>query len=35
VILLGFVTIANVAAGAIERRLLRWRTLSGTGPIDG
>ncbi|MBC9878708.1 ABC transporter permease [Bradyrhizobium sp. INPA01-394B] len=34
VILLGFVTIANLIAGAIERRLLRWRTLSGSGPID-
>lgn len=34
VILLGFVTTANIVAGAIERRLLRWRTLSGSGPID-
>ena len=34
VILLGFVTVANLIAGAIERRLLRWRTLSGSGPID-
>ena len=34
VILLGFVTFANLVAGAIERRLLRWRTLSGSGPID-
>jgi NitT/TauT family transport system permease protein len=34
VILLGFVTIANLIAGAIERRLLRWRTFSGSGPID-
>lgn len=34
VILLGFVTTANIIAGAIERRLLRWRTLSGSGPID-
>jgi NitT/TauT family transport system permease protein len=35
VILLGFVTVANVLAGALERRLLRWRVLSGTGPVDG
>lgn len=35
VILLGFVTVANVGAGALERRLLRWRTMSGTGPVDG
>ncbi|UWU76479.1 ABC transporter permease [Bradyrhizobium huanghuaihaiense] len=34
VILLGFVTIANLIAGAIERRLLRWRRFSGSGPID-
>ena len=34
VILLGFVTTANIIASAIERRLLRWRTLSGSGPID-
>ena len=34
VILLGFVTIANFLAGRLERQLLRWRSLSGTGPID-
>ncbi len=34
VILLAFVTVANVLAGRLERRLLRWRSLSGTGPID-
>jgi NitT/TauT family transport system permease protein len=35
VILLGFVMIANICAGALERRLLRWRTMSGMGPVDG
>jgi NitT/TauT family transport system permease protein len=34
VILLAFVAIANVLAGRLERRLLRWRSLSGAGPID-
>jgi NitT/TauT family transport system permease protein len=34
VILLAFVTIANLLAGRLERRLLRWRSLSGAGPID-
>ncbi len=34
VILLAFVTIANFLAGRLERRLLRWRSLSGSGPID-
>jgi NitT/TauT family transport system permease protein len=34
VILLAFVTLANFLAGRLERRLLRWRSLSGTGPID-
>jgi NitT/TauT family transport system permease protein len=34
VILLAFVTIANVLAGRLERRLLRWRALSGAGPAD-
>jgi NitT/TauT family transport system permease protein len=34
VILLAFVTIANFFAGRLERRLLRWRSLSGAGPID-
>jgi NitT/TauT family transport system permease protein len=34
VILLAFVTVANVLAGRLERRLLRWRALSGTGPAD-
>lgn len=34
VILLAFVTIANVLAGRLESRLLRWRSLSGAGPID-
>ena len=34
VILLAFVAIANLLAGRLERRLLRWRSLSGAGPID-
>jgi NitT/TauT family transport system permease protein len=34
VILLAFVAVANVLAGRLERRLLRWRSLSGAGPID-
>ncbi|SDJ37549.1 NitT/TauT family transport system permease protein [Bradyrhizobium sp. Rc2d] len=34
VILLAFVTVANFLAGRVERRLLRWRSLSGTGPVD-
>lgn len=34
VILLVFVAAANFLAGRFERRLLRWRSLSGTGPID-
>jgi len=34
VILLAFVTVANVLAGRLERRLLRWRSLSGAGPVD-
>lgn len=34
VILLAFVAIANFLAGRLERRLLRWRSLSGAGPID-
>lgn len=34
VILLAFVTVANFLAGRLERRLLRWRSLSGTGPVD-
>ena len=34
VILLAFVMIANFLAGRLERRLLRWRSLSGAGPID-
>jgi NitT/TauT family transport system permease protein len=34
VILVAFVTIANFLAGRLERRLLRWRSLSGAGPID-
>jgi NitT/TauT family transport system permease protein len=34
IILLAFVTIANFLAGRLERRLLRWRSLSGAGPID-
>jgi NitT/TauT family transport system permease protein len=34
VILLAFVTIANFFAGRLERRLLRWRSLSSVGPID-
>lgn len=33
-ILLAFVATANVLAGLLERRLLRWRSLSGAGPID-
>jgi len=33
-ILVAFVTIANFLAGRLERRLLRWRSLSGAGPID-
>ena len=33
-ILLAFVATANVLAGRLERRLLRWRSLSGAGPID-
>lgn len=35
VILLAFVAVANFLAGRLERRLLRWRSLSGAGPIDG
>jgi NitT/TauT family transport system permease protein len=34
VILLAFVAIANFLAGRLERHLLRWRSLSGAGPID-
>jgi NitT/TauT family transport system permease protein len=34
VILLAFVASANFLAGRLERRLLRWRSLSGAGPID-
>ena len=34
IILLAFVAIANFLAGRLERRLLRWRSLSGAGPID-
>ncbi|MCK1744488.1 ABC transporter permease [Bradyrhizobium sp. 139] len=34
VILLAFVTVANILAGRLERRLLRWRALSGAGPAD-
>jgi NitT/TauT family transport system permease protein len=33
-ILLAFVMIANFFAGRLERRLLRWRTLSGSGPVE-
>jgi NitT/TauT family transport system permease protein len=33
-ILLAFVAIANFLAGRLERHLLRWRSLSGAGPID-
>ena len=34
VILLGFVMIASFLAGRLERRLLRWRALSGVGPSE-
>jgi NitT/TauT family transport system permease protein len=34
VILLGFVMAAGAVAGRLERRLLRWRNPSGTGPSD-
>jgi NitT/TauT family transport system permease protein len=34
VILLGFVVVAGVLAGRLERRLLRWRNPSGLGPSD-
>jgi NitT/TauT family transport system permease protein len=34
VILLGFVMLASFLAGRLERRLLRWRALSGVGPGD-
>jgi NitT/TauT family transport system permease protein len=34
VILLAFVAVANFLAGRLEGRLLRWRSLSGAGPID-
>jgi NitT/TauT family transport system permease protein len=34
VILLGFVVVAGALAGRLERRLLRWRNLSGLGPSD-
>jgi len=34
VILLGFVMAAGALAGRFERRLLRWRNPSGTGPSD-
>ncbi len=34
VILLGFVMAAGALAGRLERRLLRWRNPSGTGPSD-
>jgi NitT/TauT family transport system permease protein len=33
-ILLAFVASANFLAGRLERHLLRWRSLSGAGPID-
>jgi NitT/TauT family transport system permease protein len=33
-ILLAFVMIANFFAGRLEHRLLRWRTLSGSGPVE-
>ena len=33
-ILLAFVMIANFFAGRLERHLLRWRTLSGSGPVE-
>ncbi len=34
VILLAFVVGAGILAGRLERRLLRWRTLSGSGPSE-
>ncbi|MBV9066584.1 MAG: ABC transporter permease [Bradyrhizobium sp.] len=34
VILLGFVVAAGALAGALERRLLRWRNPSGAGPNE-
>jgi NitT/TauT family transport system permease protein len=34
VILLAFVATANFLAGGVERRLLRWRSLSAAGPSD-
>jgi NitT/TauT family transport system permease protein len=34
VILLVFVMTANFLAGRLEHRLLRWRTLSGSGPVE-
>lgn len=34
VILLAFVATANFLAGRLERRMLRWRSLAGAGPID-
>ena len=33
-ILLVFVVGAGILAGRLERRLLRWRTLSGAGPSE-
>jgi NitT/TauT family transport system permease protein len=33
-ILLAFVMTANFLAGRLEHRLLRWRTLSGSGPVE-
>ena len=33
-ILLAFVLAANFLAGRLEHRLLRWRTLSGSGPVE-
>lgn len=34
VILLAFVAVANFLAGRLERRLLRWKTLTATAPND-
>jgi NitT/TauT family transport system permease protein len=34
VILLGFVVVANLLAGRLERRLLRWKTPMGHAPSD-
>jgi NitT/TauT family transport system permease protein len=34
VILLAFVALANFLAGRLERRLLRWKTLTAPAPND-